>query len=211
MKVSDSSSTEVAPLPHSAVVGLQFGDEGKGQIVDLLSGEHDVIVRYNGGANAGHSVRVGNHKYVLHQLPVGILRPETINVMATGMVVTPDGLFEELDGLDERLRELVFEAFRQAPQLPAARVPHHARVLVHFAIVERVASIIRAEGLPHSTIDGVRVDLDSGWGLIRCSNTTPNLVLRFEAESTEALKTIQSTMLNALKQAEPKLELESLC
>ena len=89
MKVSDSSSTEGAPLPHSAVVGLQFGDEGKGQIVDLLSGEHDVIVRYNGGANAGHSVRVGNHKYVLHQLPVGILRPETINVMATGMVVTP--------------------------------------------------------------------------------------------------------------------------
>ena len=80
-----------------------------------------------------------------------------------------------------------------------------------FAIVERVASIIRAKGLPLSTIDGVRVDLDSGWGLIRCSNTTPNLVLRFEAESTEALETIQSTMLNALKQAEPKLELESLC
>ena len=80
-----------------------------------------------------------------------------------------------------------------------------------FAIVERVASIIRAKGLPLSTIDGVRVDLDSGWGLIRCSNTTPNLVLRFEAESTEALETIQSTILDALKQAEPKLELESLC
>ena len=80
-----------------------------------------------------------------------------------------------------------------------------------FAIVERVAAIIKAEGLPLSTIDGVRVDLDSGWGLIRCSNTTPNLVLRFEAESTEALETIQSTMLNALKKAEPTLELESLC
>ena len=51
----------------------------------------------------------------------------------------------------------------------------------------------------------------TGWGLIRCSNTTPNLVLRFEAGSAEALETIQSTMLNALKQAEPKLELESLC
>ncbi|MAW25155.1 MAG: phosphomannomutase/phosphoglucomutase [Gammaproteobacteria bacterium] len=80
-----------------------------------------------------------------------------------------------------------------------------------FAIVERVASIIQAEGLPLSTIDGVRVDLESGWGLIRCSNTTPNLVLRFEAESTEALETIQSTMLTALKKAEPTLELESLC
>ena len=80
-----------------------------------------------------------------------------------------------------------------------------------FAIVERVASIIQAEGLPLSTIDGVRVDLESGWGLIRCSNTTPNLVLRFEAESTEALETIRSTMLTALKKAEPTLELESLC
>ena len=80
-----------------------------------------------------------------------------------------------------------------------------------FAIVERVAAIIKAEGFPLSTIDGVRVDLDSGWGLIRCSNTTPSLVLRFEAESTEALQTIQSTMLKALKKAEPTLELESLC
>ena len=80
-----------------------------------------------------------------------------------------------------------------------------------FAIVERVASIIADKGLPLSTIDGVRVDLDSGWGLIRSSNTTPNLVLRFEAESTEALAEIQSTILDALKQAEPTLELGSIC
>ena len=80
-----------------------------------------------------------------------------------------------------------------------------------FAIVERVASIIADQGLPLSTIDGVRVDLDSGWGLIRSSNTTPNLVLRFEAESTEALKEIQSKILDALKQAEPTLDLESIC
>jgi phosphomannomutase/phosphoglucomutase len=80
-----------------------------------------------------------------------------------------------------------------------------------FAIVERVASIIADQGLPLSTIDGVRVDLDSGWGLIRSSNTTPNLVLRFEAESTEALAEIQSTILDALKQAEPTLELGSIC
>lgn len=80
-----------------------------------------------------------------------------------------------------------------------------------FAIVERVASIIAGQGLPLSTIDGVRVDLDSGWGLIRGSNTTPNLVLRFEAESTEALAEIQSTILDALKKAEPTLELGSIC
>ena len=80
-----------------------------------------------------------------------------------------------------------------------------------FAIVERVAAIIAARGLPLATIDGVRVDLDSGWGLIRCSNTTPNLVLRFEAESETALESIRQEMLSALKEAEPTLELETLC
>lgn len=80
-----------------------------------------------------------------------------------------------------------------------------------FSIVERVAEIVTARGLPISTIDGVRVDLPTGWGLIRCSNTTPNLVLRFEAESDEALAHIQTEMLSALKEAEPLLELDTLC
>jgi len=80
-----------------------------------------------------------------------------------------------------------------------------------FQLVERVAEIITARKLPLSTIDGVRVDLDSGWGLIRCSNTTPNLVLRFEAESDAALESIRSELLSALQEAEPTLELNNLC
>lgn len=80
-----------------------------------------------------------------------------------------------------------------------------------FAIVERVATIMAQRNLPLSTIDGVRMDLDSGWGLIRCSNTTPNLVLRFEAESEVALESIRNEMLSALKEAEPSLELKNLC
>jgi adenylosuccinate synthase len=65
----------------TAVIGLQYGDEGKGQIVDLLSSENDIVVRYNGGANAGHSVAIGNEKYVLHQIPIGVLTPGRINVL----------------------------------------------------------------------------------------------------------------------------------
>ena len=80
-----------------------------------------------------------------------------------------------------------------------------------FAIVERVAAIFAEKKLPFSNIDGVRIDLDSGWGLIRCSNTTPNLVLRFEAESENALQSIQNEMLAVLKAAEPSLELKNLC
>lgn len=80
-----------------------------------------------------------------------------------------------------------------------------------FDIVAKTAALIQARGLPASIIDGVRVDLDSGWGLIRCSNTTPNLVIRFEAESADALSKIRAIMLDALAQAEPTLELDTLC
>jgi len=58
---------------HAAVVGLQWGDEGKGKIVDRLTAEYDLVVRYNGGANAGHTVVVGHQKYALQLIPTGIL------------------------------------------------------------------------------------------------------------------------------------------
>ena len=60
---------------NTCVVGLQWGDEGKGKIVDLLAEQSDVVVRYCGGANAGHTVRIGSEKYSTHLLPVGVLRP----------------------------------------------------------------------------------------------------------------------------------------
>ncbi|MHC4211582.1 MAG: adenylosuccinate synthetase, partial [Planctomycetota bacterium] len=74
---------------HTAVVGLQWGDEGKGKIVDLLTARHDVIVRYNGGANAGHTVVVGDQRYALHLIPSGILYPDKLCVIGNGVVVDP--------------------------------------------------------------------------------------------------------------------------
>ncbi|MEM9252902.1 MAG: adenylosuccinate synthetase, partial [Planctomycetota bacterium] len=65
---------------HTAIVGLQWGDEGKGKVVDLLTPEFDTVVRYNGGANAGHSVQVGDTRYALHLIPSGILYPDKLNV-----------------------------------------------------------------------------------------------------------------------------------
>lgn len=87
---------------HAAVNGLQWGDEGKGQLVDLLAERHDVIARYNGGNNAGHSVHVGGEKYALHLLPSGILYPDKLNVIGNGVVIDPKGLLEEIDGLQGR-------------------------------------------------------------------------------------------------------------
>ncbi len=87
---------------HTAVVGLQWGDEGKGKIVDLLTADHDVIVRYNGGANAGHTVVVGDERYALHLIPAGILYSDKLCVIANGVVVDPQVLFEEIDALRAR-------------------------------------------------------------------------------------------------------------
>jgi adenylosuccinate synthase len=88
--------------PHAAVVGLQWGDEGKGKIVDLLTSRFDCIVRYNGGANAGHTVQVGGERYALHLIPSGILSQGKVNVVGNGVVVDPEKILEEIDGLRRR-------------------------------------------------------------------------------------------------------------
>jgi len=90
-------------LPQcTAVVGLQWGDEGKGKLVDLLARQHDLIVRYNGGANAGHSVVVRGERFALHLVPSGILAPGATTVIGNGVVVDPERLLEEIEGLEAR-------------------------------------------------------------------------------------------------------------
>ena len=86
----------------TAVVGLQWGDEGKGKIVDLLAARHDAVVRYNGGANAGHTVIIAGEKYALHLTPVGVLTPGKHAVIGNGVVVDPEALLKEVDALRER-------------------------------------------------------------------------------------------------------------
>ncbi len=81
------------------VVGAQWGDEGKGRIVDYLAAGADFVARYNGGDNAGHTVNVGNRVFKLHLVPSGIVHPHTIAVMGNGMVVNPRTLIEEMTAL----------------------------------------------------------------------------------------------------------------
>ncbi|HRQ75179.1 MAG TPA: adenylosuccinate synthase [Phycisphaerales bacterium] len=88
--------------PHTAVVGLQWGDEGKGKVVDLLTAQHDFIVRYNGGANAGHTVVVGDQRYALHLIPSGIFSRDKTCVIGNGVVVDPEKLLQEIHGLRDR-------------------------------------------------------------------------------------------------------------
>jgi adenylosuccinate synthase len=81
------------------VVGAQWGDEGKGKLVDVLAERADWVVRYQGGANAGHTVDLGEHSFVLHQIPSGILHEGVRCAIGNGVVLDPDTLFTEIDGL----------------------------------------------------------------------------------------------------------------
>lgn len=84
-------------LPLSIVVGAQWGDEGKGRIVDLLAVKADMVARYSGGDNAGHTVSVGNEIFKLHLLPSGIIHPHTLGLLGNGMVINPAVLINEMD------------------------------------------------------------------------------------------------------------------
>ena len=83
------------------VVGLQWGDEGKGKITDYMSEEYDWVVRYQGGSNAGHTVCVGDKKYVTHSLPTGVIREDCKSVITHGCVVNPEELIKEIEALED--------------------------------------------------------------------------------------------------------------
>ncbi len=87
---------------HSVVIGAQWGDEGKGKIVDYLSEEADLVVRFSGGANAGHTIVTDGITYKLHLIPSGIVYPKTKVVLGSGMVIDPDSLFKELKTITDQ-------------------------------------------------------------------------------------------------------------
>ena len=86
-------------MPLDIVIGTQWGDEGKGRIVDLLAGQADIVARFNGGDNAGHTVTVGNHTFKLHLIPSGIIHPHTVGVLGNGMVINPSNFLSEVEML----------------------------------------------------------------------------------------------------------------
>lgn len=90
------------PVPITVILGAQWGDEGKGKITDLLAAEADIVARFAGGDNAGHTVTVGTERFALHLIPSGILYPTVTCLLGGGMVVNPKKLLSEMDGLAAR-------------------------------------------------------------------------------------------------------------
>jgi adenylosuccinate synthase len=89
-------------LGNTCVLGLQWGDEGKGKVVDLLVEHFDVVARYAGGANAGHTVVIDGDRFALHQVPSGVLHDGIVNVIAGGAVIDPAALLGEIESLRQR-------------------------------------------------------------------------------------------------------------
>ncbi|HID96403.1 MAG TPA: adenylosuccinate synthase, partial [Candidatus Latescibacteria bacterium] len=84
------------------VVGTQWGDEGKAKIVDYLAQKADIVVRFQGGANAGHTVVTGDEEFIFHLIPTGIMHPDKICVIGNGVVIDPVALLEEIENLKIR-------------------------------------------------------------------------------------------------------------
>ncbi|MFG0329360.1 MAG: adenylosuccinate synthase [Phycisphaerales bacterium] len=111
---------------HTAVVGLQWGDEGKGKVVDLLTRRHDFVVRYNGGANAGHTIVIEGQKYALHLIPSGILSGGVTSVIGNGVVVDPEQLLKEIDQL--RARDIAIDDNLRVSSRAHVVMPWHKRL-----------------------------------------------------------------------------------
>ncbi len=106
------------------LLGLQWGDEGKGKVVDVLAPKYDVVARFQGGPNAGHSLVFDGKKFVLHLIPSGIFQPNTINIIGNGVVIDPIILLEEIKGLEEagiEVRKNLYIAHKAHLILPTHR------------------------------------------------------------------------------------------
>ena len=89
-------------MPATIILGMQWGDEGKAKVLDALADDIDIVVRFQGGANAGHTVIVGEEKYKFHLVPSGILREKRVCVIANGCVVDLEQLVKEISELRQR-------------------------------------------------------------------------------------------------------------
>ena len=109
---------------NCAIVGINWGDEGKGRMVDLIAADYDVVVRYQGGNNAGHTVVNEHGKFALHLLPSGIFRKGVVNVLGNGTVVDPEKLLEEIDELHGKGISITPENLKVSDRAPIV-FPYH--------------------------------------------------------------------------------------
>lgn len=150
-------------MSNLLVLGTQWGDEGKGKIVDLLTPDFDLIARYQGGHNAGHTVCVNGRKIVLHLIPSGILHPEKICLIGNGLVVSPPALFQEIEALKAQGVEV------EPERLVISKYAHV--IMPWHPLIERIAEQSRGEKKIGTTCRGIGPayeDKTGRWGIRMC-------------------------------------------
>ena len=133
-------------MPSTCVVGMVWGDEAKARVVDVFSEKADIVVRYQGGSNAGHTVIVGDEKFVFHLVPSGILRPGKLCVIANGVVVDPELLIEEVEELETR----GVEVYKQLVVSGRAHI-----VMPYHKVLDAVVEDSRGSGKVGTTLRGI--------------------------------------------------------
>src|ERR1700710_2516760 len=133
-------------MSNIVILGAQWGDEGKGKLVDLLADRFDYIVRYQGGHNAGHTIVIGDKKFVLRLVPSGILHPGKIAVIGNGLVVDPLALYEEA----EQLKASGIDVERQL------RISNRAQVVLPtHRLVEKISETVPGRVAIGTTLRGM--------------------------------------------------------
>ena len=168
------------------IIGAQWGDEGKGKVVDLLADRFDIVSRYQGGHNAGHSVYVGDRAFVLRLLPSGIIHPDKVCVLGNGMVIDPKAFFEEVDQIKEKGIEITPERLKISSRAHLI-MPYH-RALDHTSEErlgnEKIGTTLRGIGPAYEDKAGRR-------GIRVADALSPDLLrLRIERNLEEANRII---------------------
>jgi adenylosuccinate synthase len=132
-------------MPSKVVVGAQWGDEGKGKIIDILASRADMVVRSQGGNNAGHTVKIGEKVYKLHLIPSGILYPNTDCIIGNGVVIDPNALLEEMDSLID-----------QGVSIDRLRIDQRAHLVMPYHIaLDGLSEVARGQGDIGTTKKGI--------------------------------------------------------
>jgi len=177
-------------MKNLIVVGTQWGDEGKGKIVDLLAAKFDIVARYQGGHNAGHTVRLGERKFILQLIPCGILRPGKLAVIGNGVVLDPAALMKEIDALRAAGIEVHGRLF----------VSNRAQVIFPYhRMMEKVAENAPGKIRIGTTSRGIGPAYEDKMGRrgIRVADLLDPVVLRGQLELTAAEKNLLARALSS--------------
>src|SRR5881398_754821 len=185
-------------MPATVAVGCQFGDEGKGKVIDFLAADADVVVRFQGGANAGHTVQVGDELYAFHLLPSGVLRNRTMNVIGNGVVIDPEQLLKEID-----------ETRARGHPVKNLRISDRAHVVMSYhKIIDGLEEKLKGNLGAGTTLRGIGPSFEDKVGRfgIRMCDLVDPLALR---EKVETIVPIKQRLIDAYGGTE-RLDLEAI-